>query len=193
MSITGPAGWCKDATKVARLERGEVDAADASPPLFFASHALLALLLLAALCACGGTEQEALPCHGYGCEYDVEGAAGMRLKYAPAVEPSDPRANVVFLEQLYQMVEDCVGIQAPAPFVVIEKDGALISPFDGLPRRGLYYANPDVVLIDDSAWTYWALKHEAVHYLLHHALGNSDPDHTSSLFVTCGELPFAMP
>jgi len=117
----------------------------------------------------------------------------MRLRYAPAVEASDPRANVVFLEQLYQMVEDCAGIQAPAPFVVVEKDGALVSPLDGLPRRGLYYANPDLVLIDDSAWTYWSLKHEAVHYLLYHALGNSDPDHTSALFGTCVELPFTMP
>jgi len=49
------------------------------------------------------------------------------------------------------------------------------------------------VLIDDSAWSYWSLKHETVHYLLHHALGNSDPNHTSSLFATCVELPFAMP
>lgn len=155
--------------------------------------ALLALVLLAALGGCGGTEREVVPCHGYGCEYDVEGPAGMRLRYAPAVEASDPRANVVFLEQLYQMVEDCAGIQAPAPFVVVEKDGALVSPLDGLPRRGLYYADPDLVLIDDSAWTYWSLKHEAVHYLLHHALGNSDPDHTSALFGTCVELPFTMP
>src|SRR2546428_9874776 len=38
MSIAGPEGWCEDATTVARLERGEVDAADASPPPFFASH-----------------------------------------------------------------------------------------------------------------------------------------------------------
>jgi len=117
----------------------------------------------------------------------------MQLRYAPVVEPSDPRANVVFLEQLYHMVEDCAGIQAPAPLVVIENDGALVSPLDGLPRRGLYYAGPDLVLIDDSAWTFWSLKHETVHYLLHYALGNSDPDHTSSLFVTCVELPFAMP
>ncbi len=158
-----------------------------------AKGALLALVLLAALSGCGGTEQESLPCHGYGCGYDVEGPAGMRLRYAPAVEASDPRANVVFLEQLYQMVEECAGIQAPAPFVVVEKDGALVSPLDGLPRRGLYYANPDLVLIDDSAWTYWSLKHEAVHYLLQHALGNSDPDHTSALFGTCVELPFTMP
>ena len=226
MSITGPAGWCEDATTVARLVRGEVDAADVSPPPFFAPHdwcklcppkehnkltilltasafrlptlagALLALLLLAALGGCGGrggAEPEPLPCHGYGCAYDVQGPAGMRLRYAPVVESSDPRANVVFLEQLYQMVEGCAGIQAPAPLVVIEKDGALVSPLDGLPRKGLYYADPDLVLIDDSAWTYWSLKHETVHYLLHHALGNSDPDHTSSLFVTCVELPFAMP
>ena len=158
-----------------------------------AKGALLALVLLAALGACGGTGQEPLPCHGYGCGFDVEGPAGMRLRYTPAVEPSDPRANVVFLEQLYRMVEDCAGIQAPAPFVVVEKDGALVSPVDGLQRHGLYYSDPDLVLIDDSAWTYWSLKHEAVHYLLYHALGNSDPDHTSSLFAACGELPFAMP
>ncbi len=159
-----------------------------------ATGALLALPLLAALGGCGGgAEQEPPPCHGYGCEYDVEGPAGMRLRYAPAVEPSDPRANVAFLEQLYQMVEDCAGIQAPAPFVIIKKEGALVSPLDGLARSGLYYSDPDLILIDDSAWTFWSLKHEAVHYLLHHALGNSDPDHTSSLFVTCVELPFAMP
>src|SRR6267378_3019274 len=36
MSIAGPAGWCEDATRVALLELGEVDAADASPPPFFA-------------------------------------------------------------------------------------------------------------------------------------------------------------
>ncbi len=156
-----------------------------------AKGALLAFLL--ALGGCGVAEQEPPPCHGYGCEYDVEGPAGMRLRYAPAVEPSDPRANVVFLEQLYQMVEACAGIQAPAPLVVIEKEGTLVSPLDGLPRRGLYYADPDLMLVDDGAWTFWSLKHEAVHYLLHHALGNSDPDHTSSLFATCVELPFAMP
>src|SRR3989442_15589406 len=38
MSIAGPEGWCEDATTVARLELGEVDAADASPPPFFSSH-----------------------------------------------------------------------------------------------------------------------------------------------------------
>src|SRR2546422_9882104 len=82
MSIAGPEGWCEDATTVARLERGEVDAADASPPPFFASHdwwklcrsrhnylmipstasafslpakgALIALLLAGALGGCGG-------------------------------------------------------------------------------------------------------------------------------------------
>ena len=159
-----------------------------------AKGALLALLLVGALGGCGGgAEQEPLPCHGYGCEFDVQGAAGMRLRYAPAVEPSDPRANVAFLEQLYQMVESCAGIQAPAPLVVIEKEGTLVSPLDGLQHHGLYYFDPDLVLIDDSAWSYWSLKHETVHYLLHHALGNSDPNHTSSLFATCVELPFAMP
>jgi len=178
------------------LELGEVDAADSRPPPFFASRkgALLTLLLLAALGGCGGAAEEEPPlCHGYGCGYDVEGPAGMRLRYAPVVESSDPRANVVFLEQLYQMVEGCAGIQAPAPFVVIEKEGALVSPLDGLAHNGLYYADPDLILIDDSAWTFWSLKHETVHYLLHHALGNSDPDHTSSLFVTCVELPFVTP
>jgi hypothetical protein len=161
-----------------------------------AKGALPALLLLVALSACGGGagEQEAPPpCHGYGCEFDVQGAAGMQLRYAPTVESSDPRANVAFLEQLYQMVADCAGVQAPAPFVVIKKEGTLISPLDGSAHNGLYYANPDLILIDDSARTYWSLKHEAVHYLLHHAVGNSDPNHTSSLFATCVELPFAMP
>src|SRR5713101_4175169 len=119
-----------------------------------AKGALLGLLLLAALGGCGGrAEQVSPPCHGYGCEYDVEGPAGMRLRYAPVVEPSDPRANVVFLEQLYQMVEDCASIPAPAPFVVIKpapfvvikKEGALVSPLDGLPRHGLYYSDPDLV------------------------------------------------
>src|SRR5438034_791313 len=73
-----------------------------------AKGALLALVLLATLSGCGGTEQEPLACHGYGCGYDIEGPAGMRLRYAPAVEASDPRANDVFLEQLYQMVAECV-------------------------------------------------------------------------------------
>jgi hypothetical protein len=159
-----------------------------------AKGALLALLLALAGCGGGGgAEPEPLPCHGYGCGYDVQGPAGMRLRYAPVVEPSDPRANVVFLEQLYQMVASCAGIQAPAPLVVVEKQGTLVSPLDGLTHAGLYYADPDLVLIDDSAWSYWSLKHETVHYLLHHALGNSDPNHTSSLFATCVELPFAMP
>jgi hypothetical protein len=159
-----------------------------------AKGALLALLLALGGCGGGGgAEPEPLPCHGYGCGYDVQGPDGMRLRYAPVVEPSDPRANVVFLEQLYQMVEACAGIQAPAPLVVVEKQGTLVSPLDGLPHAGLFYADPDVVLIDDSAWSYWSLKHETVHYLLYHALGNSDPNHTSSLFATCVELPFAMP
>src|SRR2546423_1587946 len=35
ISTMGPAGWGEDATTVARLERGEVDAADSGPPLFF--------------------------------------------------------------------------------------------------------------------------------------------------------------
>jgi len=86
-----------------------------------------------------------------------------------------PASECRFLEQLYQMVEACAGIQAPAPLVVVEKQGTLVSPLDGLQHAGLYYADPDLVLIDDSAWTYWSLKHETVHYLLHHALGNSDP------------------
>jgi len=91
------------------------------------------------------------------------------------------------------MVEGCADIYAPAPLVVREKAVTLIAPLDGLEHHSLYVSDPDLVLIDDSAWTYWSLKHETVHYLLHHALGNSDPDHTSSLFGTCVELPFAMP
>ena len=78
-----------------------------------AKGALLALLLALGGCGGGGgAEAEPLPCHGYGCAYDVQGPAGMRLRYSPVVEPSDPRANVVFLEQLYQMVEGCAGIRS---------------------------------------------------------------------------------
>src|SRR5258708_12523291 len=81
-----------------------------------AMGALLAFLLLAALGGCGGgAEQQQPPCHGYGCEHDVEGPAGMRLRYAAVVEPSDPRANVVFLDHLYQMVEPFAGIPPPPP------------------------------------------------------------------------------
>src|SRR5256885_10355616 len=89
-----------------------------------AKGALLALLLVGALGGCGGgAEQEPLPCHGYGGEFDVQGAAGMRVRYAPPVQPRDPRANGAFPEQPYPMVERCSGIPAPAPRVVVEKEG----------------------------------------------------------------------
>src|SRR2546430_3210092 len=92
-----------------------------------AKGALLALLLVGALGGCGGgAEQEPLPSHGYGCEFDFPGAAGMRLRFAPPGEASDPPANVAFLEQLYQMVESCAGIQAPAPPLVVDNEGTLV-------------------------------------------------------------------
>src|SRR5258708_8720376 len=64
-----------------------------------AKGALSALLLLAALGACGGAAQEPPPCHGYGGEDDVESPAGMPLRYAPLVQPREPRANVDFPAQ----------------------------------------------------------------------------------------------
>src|SRR5258707_10499524 len=68
-----------------------------------AKGALSALLLLAALGACGGAAQEPPPRHRDGCEYHVESPAGMRLRYPPGGEPRDPRANGRFPQQPFHM------------------------------------------------------------------------------------------
>ena len=107
--------------------------------------------------------------HGYGWEYDVQGASGLKVRYHPGAT----QTTVHMLETAYNEVQQCTGLTAPPPFVIFT---------DSLPDvRGLYYWSPSLIAIE----TWFIFKHEAVHYLLDHNTGNPDPAHNSELFAKC--------
>lgn len=145
----------------------------------------LSLALLAG-CGSGGggsTSEPVIGNHGYGFEYDAQGAAGMRLRYQPVLTKADPLSDPVFFENIYAQVETCVGVTAPDPFVMFVPRGALGSTDAGLTIYGEYLTAPSLILLyGDLDKELEIARHEFVHYLLDVSTGNADAAHASVFF-----------
>jgi len=138
----------------------------------------IALLTILLLVGCGGSVDESDNNHGYGYSYDFRGDSGLALRYSPSLLAEKPFPWMTLLEKEYLNVQECVGISAPPPMVIVVNDGDL------KPYGGLYYPDPDLIVVEHSSLQL-AFKHEVVHYLLHYGTGNLDPAHNSELFVRC--------
>lgn len=123
---------------------------------------LITLMLL--LVSCGGGD-EGSNNHGYGFQYDVQGASGLKLR-----GESDPS----LYEKHFAEVEACTGLSATPPFVIVQKLESL---------DGQYLSGPSLVLIDPSIVL--VDKHEFIHYLLDVNTGDLDPNHKSDFFRIC--------
>jgi len=139
---------------------------------------LIALLTILLLIGCGGSEYEDTNNHGYGYEHDVAGSTGLRLRYTPTLKAGDYYADIDFYETEFERVQDCTGLSAPAPFVIVVKPEQLPAHF------GYYYSAPSLIVIHDNI-AIVAFRHEAIHYLLDSSTGNLDPEHLSPLFSKC--------
>ena len=132
---------------------------------------LLALLFLA---GCGGSDYEpATDNHGHGYQFDAQGASGLKLRYTPVFDASHPFSDVAFYERVFEDMQRCAGLSAPAPFVIVI---AQRTP------AGIYYSDPPLVTIDENVLS---LRHEIIHYLLDYATGDIDAAHGSPLFAKC--------
>lgn len=149
------------------------------------------LLLLAALAGCGVEKID--DNHGYGWQYDAQGASGWLLRYTPSVVAGDPLSDVHQYDAAFAAVETCTGISAPAPpFVIVLSQGSLGTDSGGGVVLGRYFRNPvlivtaqtDQVVIDPSI-PLIPFRHETIHYLLDYSTGDWDIDHRSTLFSLC--------
>ncbi len=154
--------------------------------------ACLLILLVAAfwsgVAGCGRAEPETADNHGYGWEYDLSGASGLRLRYDPAV-PASEQADLEVFERALAEVSACVGLAAPGPLVVVVPRGSLdersgAPPPPGLHVGGLYYFDTDLVVVTASLA---ALRHELVHYLLdqHGYPVDRNREHAHDAFTAC--------
>lgn len=133
------------------------------------------IFLLVFLAGCGSSGEENSNNHGYGFEFDLQGATGLKLRYTPVLQAGSQFAGAEFYESEFQRVEDCTGIQAPAPFVIV---------VGNLTTGGRYHSGPPLILLLDATW----FGHEAIHYLLDHSTGNPDTNHNSPLFNQCAPV-----
>jgi hypothetical protein len=140
------------------------------------------LLLCLAGCGSGGGGSKATAVdtnnHGYGFAYDVQGAAGMKLRYTPILTAADPLSNPVFLENIYTQVEECTGVSAPDPFVILLPQGSLPNGWFGETLN-----TPSLVLIGSVPMSLNVPRHEFIHYLLFVETGDGDATHTSKFFL----------
>lgn len=150
-------------------------------------------LLVALLSGCGVHEQDQTDNHGYGWQYDAQGASGWLLRYTPSVAAGDPLSDVQQYDTAFAAVETCTGIAAPAPpFVIVLPQGSLGTDSGGGVVLGRYFRDPvlivtaqtDQVVIDPSI-PLIPFRHETIHYLLDYSTGDWDIDHHSPLFLLC--------
>jgi hypothetical protein len=143
---------------------------------------ILAAAILLALAGCGDVGDGSYSAaendnHGYGWNFDVVGATGLRLRYTPVFAAGDQVADPAFYEKGFAEVQRCTGLSAPAPSVIIVARGTL--EFDDGHFGGLYYNKPSLIALDESIVLY---RHEMIHYLLDYVTGDLDPKHTSDIF-----------
>jgi hypothetical protein len=145
---------------------------------------ILPALSLAALTACGSPVGQ--DNHGYGYQYDVAGASGLRVRY-----DGYPAPTLAQIEALYTETEACTGIQATGPLVIFVHD-----TFGDAEVYGQAFLDTGTILISslldpDPQLSFWTYKHEFIHYLLHQAGFPIDQNaaHQSPLFADCTQPP----
>lgn len=142
------------------------------------------LLVLLFLAGCGSGEDSNN--HGYGFQADLEGRSGLKLRYSAGVTEADPDFQALstptYYETAWSETQACTGLSAPAPFVILVKNGDL-----GSDIAGRYFSNPSLIVLDAHAY---AVRHEMVHYLLDVNTGNPDAGHQSHFFGDCGGFAF---
>ena len=136
----------------------------------------VALIVLLVLAGCGGSSDDANN-HGYGYEIDVTSNSGLRLRYSPTLKADDPYADITFYEIVFARVQACTGISAPAPFVIIVRNGDLGTD------QARYYSDPPLIVVSSPMSVTFA--HECIHYLLDYSTGDPDSNHGSLLFKKC--------
>lgn len=136
--------------------------------------ALIAIVILL-LAGCGSGDEDN---HGYGFQYDVQGAAGLKLRFSGAPPNFDFMKDPAYYEKAFAEVEACSKLQAPAPFIILVKNQVR----EG--SDGFYMSSPSLILLTIPAYPP-VMKHEFVHYLLDVNTGDLDPNHKSSLFNDC--------
>ena len=125
--------------------------------------------------------------HGYGYGFSVETRLGTKVRFAPTLNPGIPAADIGYYDNEWAALKLCTGLTAkPPPFVVMVQFGQIEELAPPLIRRGKFFAEPPLIVIDDTASWY---AHEALHYLLYKALGDLDSAHTSPLWLRCAGHP----
>lgn len=155
-----------------------------SPQAANGSAVRYTLLLLAALAACGGPQDDGDNNHGYGSQYDLISPDGVRLRNDPAAPLSQAGFEIQVVGP-YRDVEGCTQIMAGGPLIIAIDIPLQMTPptigFTFLGTRPLILISPP---ISDYPFT---LRHEFVHYLLA-AAGFPDElnrTHQSPLFMKC--------
>ena len=138
---------------------------------------ILLLTFLLLLAACGSAGDNTPANHGYGFEYDVQGATGFKLRYTPTLTAADPLSNPIFVENIYAQVQACTSMSAPPPFVIMVAAGSLPNGWVGETQM-----NPSLVLIVASSEVPSVMRHELIHHLLGATMGNLDAGHTNDFF-----------
>jgi hypothetical protein len=151
------------------------------------------------LASCGDSEHPRAPCAGFGCEYDLSTADGLRFRNHPPVTTLD-QLRVERIAAFYRETETCAAIVTGGPLIIAVADGTLNGAW------GYTYFDAGVILMVDSVINYELtivmptggaigdpysmLKHEFIHYLLA-ASGFSaelNAAHASPLFRQCAGI-----
>ena len=160
---------------------------------------LLAGALLLCLAACGVPVEA--PNRGVGFDYDFAAPDGLRFRNLPGVLELDEAAFLEQIDGAYQGTEDCAGIHAPGPLVIVQQ-----MPDFPTIGNGMTFLDTGTVLVSPLAIEDLAnfggdpstgripgtstLRHEFVHYLLNAAGFPQDLNaaHASPLFLACSGL-----
>lgn len=148
----------------------------------------LLIALSFALAACGGGSMESPDNHGFGWEFDIRGASGLKLRYSPHLAPDSPFANPAYYEQLIAEVDACAGLSAPTTYVILVNNLQTMELGDAAARG---FSHPPVIAMDFRVASSGVVtKHERLHQLLTHNRiiipnGNVFHDHDSHLFGLC--------
>ena len=136
------------------------------------------VLMSFALAGCGVSDESAHN-HGYGFAFDVQGVTGLKVRYDPEeLRQGFLQTPTDVFEAQYFEVEECTGLTAPAPFVIVVSEDALGD------RGGFYYSDPPLITIKGL----FIFKHEAIHYLMDYNTGDLDSNHSSPLWAKCAPL-----
>lgn len=150
------------------------------------------VLIAIALAGCGGggAEQD-LPCHNFGCGYDLSSPDGTRLRNGAGKELTQDQFEA-WIVAPYLEVEACAQVLAGGPLVIISNWPGQHNP----PQGGNTFIDADPLILLDPGWVERGadrpsgLKHEYVHYLLAASGFPADLNraHDSPLFMECAGI-----